>query len=224
MRNKLLWGFIVVMAIAACEKNEPEVIEPPVQEPDYFPLTIGSYWVYNTYEIDSLGNETLISENDTIEIIDSTIINNKVYRTFYGKRYGTSSNKEEQYFRDSNEYIVRESGTITFSQYNFTDTLSQTYINPSDPIYYWFSMMKEEVEEVQVPAGTYDSVLNCNLHFKYLKDSNNLTVDTKKLHAPNVGKVLKQYIYASKYEFDRTYLEERLVAYHIAEDKKVANE
>ena len=59
MKSRILAFAISLLAFMACNKtddNNPVIEKDP---PNYFPMTTGSYWVYNTYKIDSMGNEEL---------------------------------------------------------------------------------------------------------------------------------------------------------------------
>lgn len=216
MKIKLLLGLFLMVGMLSCEKSEKEPDTPEAKKADYFPLSTDSYWVYNTYKIDSLDNETLISENDTLTIIGDTTINGDLFSVFFGKRFGMSNNKYNYYYRDSSGYIVTPSGKIIFSSNNFTDTLHSTYTpNADDPMLYWFIMMEEFDEEVTLPAGAFDSVLNMNQKIFYYNPSKEFLKNNKHLYAPNVGKILQQYFYVGGYINKKSYYEDRLIGYKI---------
>jgi len=218
MKTKLLLGFFLMAGILSCEKNENKSDVPKPKKADYFPLGTGSYWVYNTYIIDSLGNETLKSENDTLSIIGDTTINGNTYSIFYGKRYGVSTSLEKRFYRDSLGYIVNEEGKIVFSSDNFTDTLDIKYTpDMENPMYYQFKMMKKVEDKITLPAGVFDSVLNSRLSVYYYNPLIEHLRDNDYLYAPNVGKILWQYFYYGGFVNRKSYIEERLVAYKIAE-------
>jgi hypothetical protein len=215
MKTKIVVGIYLLVALMACNK-EPNEVKPVAKEPNYFPMTTGSYWIYNTYKIDSLKNEELISENDTTAVIGDTILNGNPYKVFYGKLYGAGGQKYFQFRRDSLGYIVDEYGTVVFSQSNFSDTLySKVIPNRPDTSYYMYSMMQSATDEIIVPAGVFDSVLNYNLIFIYWTDPNKLTLTMDNLYSPNVGKILKQYAYSGEFQLKKSYYEERLTAYYI---------
>jgi hypothetical protein len=217
MKTRILVGMYLLIVLVACNK-ESNVTIPIVKEPTYYPLTTGSYWVYNTYKIDSLKNEELISENDTTAIIGDTNINGHQYKVFYGKKYGHGSIKTEKYLRDSLGYIVDSNGEIVFSQTNFTDTLYSLVIPyDMDTLYYEFTKLQSVADEKILPAGAFDSVLNNQLKFVYWKEPNKPTFNLDNLYAPNVGKILNQNCYAGMYLQDKSYYEERLIKYFIAQ-------
>lgn len=217
MKTRILVGMYLLVVLVACNK-ESNVTNPVIEEPTYYPLTTGSYWVYNTYKIDSLKNEVLFSENDTTTIIGDTNLNGFQYKVFYGKKYGFTHDKTLQFKRDSMGYIVNEEGITFFNQTNFTDTLfSESLPNDIDTAFYRFSTMKIVTDEINLSAGTFDSLLNYRLEFIYWREPNQLTLSLNTYYAPYVGKILNQNCYAGMYLQDKSYYEERLINYYIAE-------
>lgn len=216
MKSRFLSYAIMLLAFMACNKTDdtnPIIEKDP---PNYFPMTTGSYWVYNTYDIDSLGNEELKGENDTIIITGDTIINGNTYKRFYGKIYYWGS-PDESYYRDSSGYIVKVNGNIIFSNSNFSDTLYSDYI-PHDTSANWhfYTQMEPCNEEIILPAGVFDSVLNYVFHIDYLELDEPRTDELYDLYAPNVGKIIDQYSYIGIMQKSKKYHERRLVDYYIA--------
>ncbi len=201
----------LLIAFVACDKdNESTHI------PDYFPLSIGSYWIYNSYQIDSLGKEKLLGENDTFRIIGDTIIRGYVFSVYYGKQYVLPSLPIEQYFRDSSGYIVNEKGMIIFSQYNFTDTLFKNYFSGPNSNILEFGRIEVCPDAIRVPAGIFEEVYNCKTTLtEYDPEEKQVgTVDC--LYAPDVGRILRQNLFVNQFLSQKKYYEERLVNYHIA--------
>ena len=213
MKTKMLLGAALIFAVAiACNKETDDLNTP---SPDYFPLTNGSYWVYNTYQIDSSGNENIVGDNDTIMIIGDSLINGNEYKVFYGVSFGHASIKKESYYRDSMDCIVNNEGKIIFSNKNFTDTLSVTSTFWSGSVY-WYAIMEPFSGDMVLPAGTFNDLLNSKLT---VVDAGKQDIigTSDYLYAPNVGLVLRQYFYISSHTNYRDYFEERLVDYHIAD-------
>lgn len=217
MKTRILVGMYLLVALVACQK-ESDVINPVIEDPTYFPLTTGSYWVYNTYKIDSLKNEELISENDTTTIIGDTNLNGYQYKVFYGKEYGFSGSKTEKYLRDSLGYIVNSDGNIVFSQTNFIDTLySETILTQTDTAFIFFTKMFTYSNHISLSVGDFDSLLNCQMKVVFCQDPNRYVSILDNLYAPNIGKLIDQYGYTSQLLEQKTFYEERLINYYIAE-------
>ncbi len=218
MKSNFSVGICLLFVLFSCTKNPPEN-NSVNHENNYYPLTTGSYWIYNTYKIDSLKNETLVSQNDTLNIIGDTNINGYQYKIFFGKVWPFFELKPERYCRDSLGYIVDASGKILFSSNNFTDTLSQESIPTiEDTLYYEYSRMKQFSEKVYLQSGTYDSVLNLERIFIYWNIPERLTVRLKSLYAPNVGCILRQSLVSNEYLDRKEFYEIRLAAYHIVKN------
>ncbi len=110
--KKILAFTILSLAILSCKKDK---VEPqPVNSSYTHVSTVGSYWVYDWYDVDSTGNETLwvTSWKDTTRIVGDTTINGEVFQHYKGKQWGTP---QEYFLRDSSGYVVNPTGSIHYS-------------------------------------------------------------------------------------------------------------
>jgi hypothetical protein len=219
MKTTLYAGLILLFAFFACTKDDNDSLPELSEAACYFPLTVGSYWIYNSYEIDSLNSEILISENDTMVITGDTSINGNRYSVFYGKRWVMGTFKAESFRRDSSGYIVNEAGTIVFSQSNLADTLFRAYPYDYDSSIFEYGIMEIFPNQITLPAGTFDSVYNYKLSVVDLDLPDNTIGDQDYLYAPNVGRILRQNFYLHQFSEEGKYYEERLVEYYIAPAK-----
>lgn len=129
--KKLLALTILSLTVLSCKKENitPTEIEPT--NPGYFHVhTAGSYWVYDWYQVDSTGNETLIPQwKDTIRIIGDTTINGKVFQQYKGTYWNSPT---EYYTRDSSGYVVGITGQISYSYVSgpmLLNTFNDGYMN-----------------------------------------------------------------------------------------------
>jgi hypothetical protein len=217
MRIMLFAGLILLSVIIACEQKKDVTALPDDSQPDYFPMTTGSYWVFNSYKIDSLGNEFLVSENDTVSIIGDTLIKGREYLIFFGKKWNALSvSKSLSFLRDSAGYIVNEAGEIVFSAQDLENVLYDSYeIVDDDTLYYYFSRMEIYQHEMTLAGAHFDSLLNCTFNVLGYTSGNELIRKDTNLYAPNVGRVIRQYCYLSQWLNEKYSYEERLIEYHI---------
>lgn len=111
--KKTLAFTILSLFILSCKKDKLEPTPPPVNSYTHV-NTVGSYWVYDWYDVDSTGNETLWATGwkDTIRIVEDTTINGKVFQHYQGKQL----NQFIEYFqRDSSGYVINADGSIAYS-------------------------------------------------------------------------------------------------------------
>lgn len=213
MRNLILVGTALTLIFTSCKKETVEK-NIPSTTPDYTPLSIGNYWVYQYYSIDTLGNENQSAYlRDSIVINRDTVINGKTYFILEGINMLQSPEwRIISLLRDSSDYLVNAGGEILFSSTNFTDVLStKTHVMNSDTLFtLQYSMQKEST--VNVPAGkftalNYHGTLITTHPPSYIKNPRNLPT----YYAAGVGKILHSYYYLSS----PTRHEKRLVKYYV---------
>jgi len=209
--------FLLVLAIslfAACNKDKTN----PQEESNYFPMQIGNYWVYQHYNIDSLGNETDMNKTDSVIIKRDTIINNKQYFVLEGTNYPYNGNRWEilDYLRDSSGYLVNFNGIIKCSENNFTDTLvSKTEVIGEDTLYFLTYQMEAPDNYIIVPAGEFEVL---NFKGTVVMPKNHPGIKNPRYmnnyYADGVGKIIETYFFLSSPFIS----EKRLVRYNIVSE------
>jgi len=204
----------ISLAFSSCKKeDDPEIpITPPVVTNAYsFPMTDGSYWVYQQERTDSDGVVVQAGAIDSLYVEGDTVIGATTY-----KKIRTITSSGSQFFpaqglaicRDSAGYMVGPLGSyIDF--YNFTDTLN--YHDYSGMINAWY-FMRHRDSSVTVPAGTFTTI-DYEGHL-YATDPNypwSTLRHTHQVFADGVGKIVDiLYFYSSP-----DYIQRRLIRYHI---------
>lgn len=129
--------------LISCNHDDLKV-DPKSDYQTAIQLKIGNYWVYKSQSI-VLNTNTIIQNLDDSTFIErDTVVKNKVY-VVVTNLFGLF-----QLQRDSSGYIVDEKNKISFSSYNFLDTL---YKNPPE-----YGLMEGEEETVEVPAGKFKTI------------------------------------------------------------------
>ena len=211
---------LIILYSCKKEKNNIIVCPPPGGElseltTDPMPLAVGNYWIYETYRIDTLGNETLLSSIDSVYIDRDTIINGYTYyiieggsvisHVFNGSALrnngtdilslNTTSGLETVVFTPINQGFVYHTDTFSSPPYNIeiNTKLSTGFVSKT------------------VAAGTY----NCYEMDKELVD---LTMsfpyyprNEYRYYEQSVGIVAGQYFFASS----PMVFEMRLVRYNL---------
>lgn len=206
--------------VIGCAKEKIETANCEVtelqsgQDIEYiFPKTIGSYWVYNWYQIDSLGVETQMSHIDSTIITGDSIINGHLFTIYEESFFGNFTTK---FKRDSSGYIINQFGEIEYSYLDFDNTLSSsTYA----PYYNLISKMVDKLDTpIEVPGGVFQTI-ELQTHITNINGSaisscagDTITMPTN--YATTVGKVKKVISYISSIP-NCQYQEQRLVTYHI---------
>lgn len=155
MKNALYFSFMLLICFSAsCKKEKDEI---PSTSPasssvstTFFPLTTGSYWVYERFQMDTNGVETLVAI-DSSYISGDTIINGATFSVFVG----TYIDPNGIYCRrDSSGYIIDQYGTIHFSSTNFIDTLR----TGNTPGYYNSFYKMVPASMISTPAGALAAI------------------------------------------------------------------
>jgi len=194
---------LLLVFLSSCKTENDPKTEKLV--PNYMPLAVGNYWVYQNYTVDSLGNERLINEIDSVIITKDTIVNNIKYYVF-----GGGGNRYQLMFprlvRDSLGYLVSDKGNVLFSSTNYSDTISteKRMGNIGDGREALFGVLKTRMDStlktISVPAGKFDAITCHGILkiFYYDLDGNvnkTMTVDKDAYYVANIGKILDTYYY-----------------------------
>jgi hypothetical protein len=151
-----------LVCLFSCEKvTKQEETKDPVSE--YLPISVGNYWVYQIYAIDSSGNEYQTNTFDSTIISNDTLINGKKYFRFDYFEYNTINTYpiDTIYCRDSLKYLINSKGQLLFSEDNFTDTLyRKTFLFNNDTLYTMTCKMEKIDQEFSVPVGIFNNLLN----------------------------------------------------------------
>lgn len=226
--------FVMVTSLVfACKKEKQETTNPeenenPVvvedssnysEKSEYLPMKVGNYWVYNVYEIDSLGNERLLDYKDSTAITKDTIISGKRY-FWYENLSGKSKSIHSfiGFYRDSLKNKVDRDGNVLFSENRLNQVINSEFYsaNDIDTLSYIEYKMIVPSELVSVPVGNFEALNyrgdvyrpnECEDHPKRPKYYN-------AYYAKNVGLIKQSYFYLISCN---TYFERRLVRYHIEE-------
>lgn len=224
--NKLIWLVLPIaigasLSLASCKKDDVDDEVTPSSESctsdptssvvpstNYHPLSIGSYWIYEWVQIDTLGNETPMNQIDTVTVIGDTVINGNTYAELYGT--WLSPQPRYWYKRDSAGYLITNFGGAIFTTTSTSDTLgfSDFQIGIS------WKMMAPNTGPIFTPAGTFPEVLSVRSDF-YHQDPNypwGIPRTTFGYFAENVGLVQESHYYVSTPDL----IVQRLTEYYIA--------
>lgn len=113
MKN-VLFLISIALILGSCKKEEtptPVTNNPTIG--DFSQLAIGNWWVYSAGQIDSSGISTIGTGRDTIRIVRDTLINGNSYYIAEGS-YRGGLDYTREYWRDSADCLINESGKILF--------------------------------------------------------------------------------------------------------------
>jgi hypothetical protein len=211
-------GMAMLLILFACEKKDNNASLK--DSASYFPITQGSYWVYDTYKIDSAGNETVYSKNDTMRIIgDTTFENGNDYSIMYGK-YMLNTKKKKSFYRDSSGYTINDKGNVVVYPKDYTSKFNLEYPVWSDSLIYYYNMLEDYLSTIKINVNTVDELLNFKLFiFRIADDKESEICTLNNLFAKDIGRVVHQITYLHGDETSKTYYEARLVDYYIAPAK-----
>ncbi len=209
----VLTTLTVALTFSSCKKDEDPII-PPTPPPStayQFPITNGSYWIYQQEQTDSDGVVTQSGAIDSTYVEGDTTIGVNTY-----KKIRTVTGPGNQYFffqalilvRDSAGYIVGTSGDF-IEHTNFQDTLK--YNDYSGLLDAWY-FMRHEDSSVTVPAGTFLTI-DYEGHM-YATDPNYpwpVPRYTHVIFADGIGKITEVLYYLSQ----PGYVQKRLIRYQI---------
>lgn len=204
MKNLILVVSILVI-FYSCKKNDNSD-NVKVITSSFLPMSVGNYWVYLQFDIDSNGNAIQSSIIDSTIISKDTLINGKTYYRFdnfesFPMSKGANTNFVSfEYYRDSSKYLINSSGQILFSETNFADTIYRKIATIQDDTVSWTTGKMEKTNiNLIVPAGNFTNLLNlkgtviCNSKFTKIENPRYVN----KYYAQEIGEILHSYIYVA---------------------------
>jgi hypothetical protein len=220
MRKIIIAAFSLgLVALISCQKDNESNKNPSGQDyieiPNYFPLAIGNYWVYENYKIEN-HQETLLDNLDSLRITKDTLIGGETFFILEGERFPPVSTK--RILRDSLHYIIDNKGSIYFADevsgfvyYNHTE-----YDNNGDTLFNMQYRNEFVDEPISIPAGDFNAI---NRVTDFITFPQTDLSDTLKYRSVNsyfvdgLGQITDNIFYASA----PFHYEKRLVRYHIEE-------
>ena len=215
--KKLFFFFISVSALILSCKKDKEIENIPPQTltqsygkvTEWYPLSVGSYWVYYDYIIDTNQNEQYF-RTDTVKIIGDTNINSRTF-TWIKEQYFGGPSYYNRFVADSLDYIIAENGEVLFSNTNFTDTIRTLFYPGLETIYY---KMSDRGTIASVAAGVFPTI-----------DRDEITVydhpftfgGNPRIVQRNFAKGIGIVKDRNFFDGNPNYMERRLVQYHIAQ-------
>ena len=170
MKRRIIYLLaLLVIFIFSCKKKSDEQASQPVSPaPDYIQLSVGNYWVYEFYKVDTNGVEQKLTHTDSSYILKDTIINrNKYFVRLSNPIQFTRSGSlltgpDTSYMRDSLGYLLvldyYGNTHVGFSRDNFS------YVFEADTNFnlLWSQQkMAGRDSIVSVPAGTFKTRSVC---------------------------------------------------------------
>jgi hypothetical protein len=219
MKNKSLAFTILALStlIISCKKEQDPIPETPAATtyPNYSKLAIGNYWVYQQYDLDTLGNLTAKNNFDSCYVASDTSINGNTYFKLIKPKPYVASQVDVSYLRDSLSYIVNESGKILFSSSDASTIFATNYYTatPTDTLCKVVFKMDGQATVVSTDAGNFNAL---NAQEKFYMYPNYQSAGSIRFrnykYAENVGLVTEVLPFFASAPF---YTERRLVRYHV---------
>lgn len=204
--------------IYSCQKETDNSPITPVSEttyPDYSCLKVGNYWIYEQYDIDSLGNAVTKNVFDSCYIEKDTIINNQTYLKMVRPKPYQTNQQDISFLKDSLHYIINAGGKILFSSEDFSSVFESVYMiaGPGDTICKMKKQMADKNLSVTTPAGTYttsDARETYSMYPNWSIAGNKRIRHTR--YAEKIGIVVETLPFFST---NPKYIERRLVRFHL---------
>jgi hypothetical protein len=205
--------------LTSCNKRELDpiiiILDAPTTDvaartvEDFFPMSVGSYWIYEWVTVDTLGGETPYGANDTVMVIGDTVLNGNTFAILEGTWLSNQSRR--WYYRDSADYVLTDYGGKLFTVNQTSDTLGSSH----QPFSGWmYKYMATPPASINTPAGCFHSIYDAKTDL-YPDDPNYPWGAPRSDHsyfAEGIGNVLQIVYYLSS----PSYLHRRLTDYYIA--------
>ena len=163
MRKLFLVGIMSYLALTSCKNDENKVT---TTVSNYFPLSVGNYWIYNVYQQDLKTSKDSLIGADSLYIKKDTVIKNQKYCILSEKPVSQNlySCIAFSVLRDSVNCVLEISRdtVYTFLNYaNFTDTMSKWHYDIFDPeIKSGYVKQYKLYKPFEVPVGRFNDIID----------------------------------------------------------------
>jgi hypothetical protein len=195
MKHVLLIIIAFLFVFQSCKKDEPDPNPAPQESVlNYFPLTIGNYWVYETLQCDSgLINCEHVSI-DTNVVSKDTLIDGELYYKIEGMRLYYN---DPVYYRDSGDFIVDSNGEIIFTIKQSNEKYNVRYvINQYDTIFYWYYQLYDDMIDVNTSIADFEC-LDFRLSFFRAADNYEIEHNTNHMYSKDIGLIEESAVFVS---------------------------
>jgi hypothetical protein len=141
MKKLIFISLLVILSLFGCKKNDNNnPTETSITKGVLLPLKVGDQWKYQRTSLDSTGNIITV---DTIVCrveFDTTFLNEKWYKTFWGfvmnkddglwQYYGSSSNVQGIEY-STLQYVYPSSANYSYSPFGANSTITVMSVNES---------------------------------------------------------------------------------------------
>jgi hypothetical protein len=211
MKKSILIIGIGLIFFTSCRKENSTSTTPVTTQEsvlDYFPLKDGNYWVYKQSQFDSSGNALPhIYTNDSIVVKNDTLINNMTYHKVVEYNFLGLADPDNDYLRDSANFIVNDKGVIIFS---VNPGFVRMQLLSSDTIAYINYSFIAQTTNITVPLGAYSCVDFKGEIFRKI-DNYSIAHLSHNYYCKKIGSIKKINLWVTSLE--RVDLE--LISYHV---------
>jgi hypothetical protein len=130
MFRKSCLVILAALVLVQCKKDKQVASPSPatVSAHNYFGLTIGSYWIYQSYNVDTLNNAVPVPTLDSIYVRKDSVIRGQTYQVLTGPLYGMFTQSICR--RDSSGWLVDERGRA-YCDFKGISLIHDTIMDPS---------------------------------------------------------------------------------------------
>lgn len=211
MKRLMFVAISFLFLFTACQKDDSKPADREDSVLDYMPLKVGNYWVYNTYFCEPGEMDCELQSVDTNRVTKDTVINgNKFFKIEGQYLYSQGA----RYIRDSAEYLVDPNGNVLFSDSDFSSVFNNQTITSAqgDTIFYWYYMLTDVEDPVEVEAGTFDCLDMQGSIFRAMDDFE-IEHHCHNYYAKGIGPVKQSSLFVSSLKV----VKRELVSYHLEE-------
>ena len=221
MKRRIIYllALLIIFIFSCKKKSDDQSSQPVPPAPDYIQLSVGNYWVYNFYKVDTNGVEQKLTHSDSSYIQKDTLINGiryfiKISNPLQFSRSGSPMvYQERDILRDSSGYLlIRDydgKSRILFARDNFTDVL---YSDTVEHLAYREIKMTGKDSLVSLPAGNFTTRSACQYLYPLHPDYPWGIRKDYYVYGRWVGEVKYTYCF-----YDQPgHYEGRLVRYHVS--------
>lgn len=190
--KKVMFVLGAILSVVACQKSNQPL------PPDYYPLAVGNFWVYDMHRVDSVGNNLSPWKTDSTIIVSDTMIGSvQFFKKEHYIKYANCQSYSHMcthFVRYTNDELVTSDGLTLFTLNGSRNGRVYMGSDSAHFVEHTVTVPNPNLNnQITVPAGSFPSIEEVTSYIEYdTSYVNPLMLQTTAYYSSRVGMLMKE--------------------------------